>query len=380
MSRLLKIAVSSLLLWLPGTGVTQEHGGFVYRAGVVEDDLYLAGGRVQVNAEVTGDVLAAGGHVLVENQVSGDVMAAGGAVEIRGQIADDVRAVGGQVQLRGVVGGDAVVAAGDVVLARGARVAGRAWLNGGEVEVAGQVDRELRINGGTVVIAGEVAGDAIVTARTLKLLPQAVIRGALHYRGPQAAEIDPQAKVVGDIRYEPLRRHEMPEFSFAWAIVLLFGLTLALWLPGVAAYLAFGDCLLHTARTIGERPGVAFGLGLAIAFATPPLSVLLLASGIGAVLGLALLLCYALSMIAAWIVGVFFLSDAVLRRWSSGKQQRKSWQLLYNFSAVIAVCLVAMIPLLGQLALLGLIILGIGAIYYQVYRNFLVGTKSTGLV
>ncbi|MGE3482633.1 MAG: polymer-forming cytoskeletal protein, partial [Gammaproteobacteria bacterium] len=152
-------------------------------AGDFDEDVYIAGEDVTVNARVAGDVLAAGGHVLIDNFVGGDVAAAGGQVEVAAHVEDDVRAAGGQVRLDGHILGDAIAAGGHVRLAPDAMVGGRAWLAGGTIEVDGGVMGELRAAGNEVIISGAVDGDVRVYAKTLKVLPGARIAGRLDYYG-----------------------------------------------------------------------------------------------------------------------------------------------------------------------------------------------------
>lgn len=63
---------------------------------ITADDFYVAGGRVEINADVNGDLFVAGGEVTVAGNVAGDLVVAGGKVDIKGNVADDLRMLGGQ--------------------------------------------------------------------------------------------------------------------------------------------------------------------------------------------------------------------------------------------------------------------------------------------
>ncbi len=65
--------------------LAQGAGRAVIKRGVIADDLYVAGGKVDILAEVKGDVIAAGGRVSVGQLVEGDVMVASGSVTVTGQ-------------------------------------------------------------------------------------------------------------------------------------------------------------------------------------------------------------------------------------------------------------------------------------------------------
>ncbi len=122
--------------------LAQGAGRAVIKRGVIADDLYVAGGKVDILAEVKGDVIAAGGRVSVGQLVEGDVMVAGGSVTVTGQVLDDVRATGGAVTIDGDIGGDVVVSGGSVSLTPETHVSGRTWLAGGEVVIQGTLDQD----------------------------------------------------------------------------------------------------------------------------------------------------------------------------------------------------------------------------------------------
>ena len=66
----------------------QDVGESVPRRGTVQEDLYLAGGNVNVAATAEADVVAAGGNVTVGDDIKGDALLAGGRVRDPG-VGDD---------------------------------------------------------------------------------------------------------------------------------------------------------------------------------------------------------------------------------------------------------------------------------------------------
>ena len=110
----------------------QQAGENLSISGVIDDDLYLAGGQVDLYATVEGDVVVAGGKLNLEGNVQADVIAAGGDLELRGTVADDARLAGGNIRVLAAVGDDLLVAGGRIQLGSMAEVGGAAWLSGGE--------------------------------------------------------------------------------------------------------------------------------------------------------------------------------------------------------------------------------------------------------
>ncbi|MFQ5657848.1 MAG: hypothetical protein ACE5G5_09930, partial [Candidatus Methylomirabilales bacterium] len=171
-----------LLVVHPSLPLAQDSGDVIVKRGTIHDDLYVAGGNVKILADVDGDVAAAGGRVTVDRLVKGDVIVAGGFVDVSGQVLDDVRAAGGYVILDGQIGGDAISAGGKVTVGPATEIGGRAWLAGGDVDMAGRVGRDFKAAAGSITISGQVQGDVELVAREIEVLPTARIAGNLTYR------------------------------------------------------------------------------------------------------------------------------------------------------------------------------------------------------
>jgi hypothetical protein len=78
-------------------------------------------------------------------------------------------------------------------------VGGAAWLAGRRVDVAGRVGRDLRAAAVRVRISGVIEGDVVLAARDIELLPGARIAGTLTYWSSQEARVAPGVQVDGRI-------------------------------------------------------------------------------------------------------------------------------------------------------------------------------------
>lgn len=366
-----RLAPLLLALFLPLAAAHADDQRTVM-AGDFDDDLYLAGEDVTVNARIDGDVLAAGGHVLIANSVAGDVAATGGQVVIDARVGDDVRAAGGRVSLNGLILGDAIAAGGHVSLTKTATVGGRAWLAGGTVEVEGNIEGELRAAGSEVILSGAVDGDARVYAKSLKVLPDARIMGRLDYYGPTDASIAPEA-MIGAFTHHPLGDSLEPEEedgrSFALMFYFIMGIT------GIVLYLIFPYFALGAMRTLGTRPGASLMLGLAALFALPPVAILLMMTLVGVLIGLLLLGFYVLLLLAGFLTGMLFVGDRLLRLLRYGEDVRYSKRLLSLIAALLILWLIGFIPIAGALMIFLLLAFGIGAAVLQMWGDY----KNTGL-
>ncbi len=369
--KLLMLALAVILAPAATIAWAQEAGPSVVKRGVIPDNFYAAGGTVDVSAEASGDVVVAGGQVTIGRLVKGDVIAAGGVVNVSGQILDDLRAAGGVVTLNGTIGGDVILAGGTINLSPETKIGGRAWLVGGNVDARGTIRRGVKVTAGTVRISAELQGDVEIVAQNIQVLPGARILGKLTYWSPQAARIDPAAHIAGAVTHH---RPELPERAvkagIAALLIVKVVLFLGLLVAGIVLFLLLPDFTVHTARTIQTDPWKSLGLGFVLLVATPVAGVLIMVSLVGIPLALALLALYAVSLLVAYLMTVFFLGEAGARIFRRGPEMSKGGRVIWFVVALIVFSLFRLIPILGGILLFLALIFGLGAWGMQLYRRY----------
>jgi hypothetical protein len=356
-----------LLCAAPPSPFAQEVGEAVRIQDPVAEDIYAAGGTVDVLARVDGDVVVAGGRVVVGESVTGDVMAAGGSVSVLADIGDDARLAGGDVSLGGSVGDDAIAAGGNVTLTPNGSVTGRAWFSGGRIDVAGAVGRELKAAGGRIVISGRVRGDVELRGGSIAILDGAIIDGDLVYSSPREAEIASGAKIRGTVRHEPVERPVMRIVAaLAGAgVVVLLGLVVT----GGAMFLTFPRFIATAVTTIRAEPWKCLGLGLAVFAATPVVIGVLFVTVIGWLAALVIGALYLILLLVGFLTAAFFVGDLGWRRLKRSEMSRagRLWTFVV---ALIATMLLGLVPLVGALLLFVLLLLGTGALKLGLYRVY----------
>lgn len=342
----------------------QEAGEVVIKRGTIADDVYVAGRRVEVVAQVQGDVVAAGQFVSINQTVAGDILAAGETVTIRAQVQDDVRAAGRSVTLAGQVAGH-VVAAGEIVdIAPAVTIGDWAWLAGREVNMAGKVGRELRAAGQTVIVSGEVSGDAEIMAEEIRILEGASIGGNLIYRSNNEPDIADGARIAGDTIAKPVL-YEEPEGRGAG-----FVLYVALLLAAVVYFLIFPVFSMASVEGLRRSPLTALGVGVAVLFAAPFIILLLFITLVGALVALPVLACYLVSLLLGPLSGVVFAGDAGLRIAGKAETAGKGMRMLSIAVALAGIMLIQLVPVLGAMTMLMLFVFGSGAFYLQIWRAY----------
>jgi hypothetical protein len=351
----------------PAQSLEYEAGEVVIRHGMVDDDLYLAGGQVDLYAAVTGDAVVAGGQLNLEGDIGEDLLAAGGTIVLRGAVNDDVRSAGGELRFLGEIGDDLLAAGGRVHLGPVANVKGSAWLSGGDIRVDGTVKQGLRASGGRVVITGTIDGNVELWAEQVIIENTALITGDLIYKSPAQASIASGARINGKVAHTPVDidlKPVMVSAVFAGLVVLF-----SIMLTAVVLYLVFPDFSMRVSRSVGEAPWQSLGTGLAVFAGVPVLSVILLSTVIGVWLALILLAIYLVLLLTGYFLGALFVANAALG--FLGKTDvSKTIRALSLAVAIIALAVINLVPFLGALAGWIVLLAGVGALSRQLYYGY----------
>ncbi len=359
----LLVVVIGALAW-PGKGLAQRFGESVV-VREATDDLYAAGGEVEVLAPVNGDAVLAGGTVSVSGDVRDDLIAAGGDVSVTGKVGDDARLAGGSVDVTGAVTGHAVMSGGEVRVGTGSSIGEWAWLAGGQVVVAGSVGGELKVMAGTVELRGQVNGNAELAGEEIRIADGAVINGDLTWRSNNEPEISEGAVIKGEVRQgEPL-----PEFrretGFLESLFIMISLIVAAGLLYTLMRPACEACI----AAFQARPWVSLLTGLAVFAVTPVVIVLLFVTGIGWLLALVLMATYGLALLLGGLTGLVLVGRQALA-WVSPDPEpslAKTW--LAIALAALVLSLLYLIPPIGILAGTLLLFLGLGAVAREAYSR-----------
>lgn len=338
----------------------------------LSSDQYLAGRVVQVTAPVNGDVVMAGQELSVDAKISGDLIAAGETVEVRNAVGDDVRVAGRTVTLSGQVAGHAVAAGEKVVLEAGASVGDWAWLAGQNVSVEGQVGGELRAAGERVVVSGEVGGDAIFAATDIEVESGAVIRGDLIYDSDTEPKIAAEATVEGQIIQEDLAESLGLEEGFGESGGIVGALVFAISVIAAAlvAFLVFPAFSGSLATRIRTTPLRTLALGIGAMIGIPLLVILLFATQVGWILALGLLFCFLLLLVCAMVLGIASVGQLGLQVSERGAAIGLPMRLLAIGLGVILVLLLAQIPVLGGIIVFLVLVGGLGAVSGELWHRY----------
>ena len=331
----------------------------------VDDDLYAFGGSITIQGTVKGDVVASGGMVIIDGTVTGSVMAAGGTISVGGQVSGSVRAAGGSVSVGGRVGGDVVVAGGTLSLGPNSQVGRDVVIGNGTTTLAGQIGRDLSGGGGSLVISGRIGRDVQVSADRFEVTAGAVVNGSVIYTSANQAIIASGARMGGTVlRKEPERA--VPSGPASQFID---------WVRTLVGFLALGLLIVFLLPTFTRRSNdtltrstiVSIALGAGLLIAVPILALIVFVVGAlagGWWIGLIVLALYAVAIATSVPLAAVAIGALILRY--SGRQAHDAIALLIG---LVALLLVAIVPVVGWIVMLLAMLAGLGALALTLSRS-----------
>lgn len=315
------------------------------------DDQIVAGSSAYVRDSILGDLIVASGDVDFLAATGGDYLGAGGKQRVGGQIHGSLRAAGGSIEVRATVDRNATIAGGKIAVDSPAVIGHNAYITGGAVQVDGAVRGGLVVSAGSITLNGVVGRDVEISGGELRVGPHAQIAGNLRYRVPaEKVHIDSSARISGTVTALPVGS-KWGLRTWLWMLGVL--------LAGAVAVLLFPGFMSETAGVVSRRPILAACVGLAAAILAPLIMVILAITFVGLPLAL---------LVAALYCVLVFVGDLPVAVWmgrrllgSRGNSTRYAAVLAYLVGGVILL-VVALIPVIGSIAMLIATIIGLGAI------------------
>jgi len=362
---LISAFIFGLMLILPFPAISSpEAGETVIKRGIISDDYYAAGGKIDIDADIIGDLVVTGGDLLVGHRIQGDVMAAGGVINLAGEVVDDVRIAGGEINIDATIGDDLIAAGGEVRISSRASTGGEAWLAGGDVQMDGSVSKSLFIAAGNIRISGKIQGDVVLEGGEIQILEGAFIEGDLHYKSPNEAEIHPDVKIIGNVIYEQEDwGHAHKGYSFVFSLMLVT--------TAIVLFLLFPTFTQSASARVSANPWKNLGVGFILLIVTPIAAIILMGTVLGLWVGLSIFTLYFVALLVGFLVACFFLGD-----WGARLLHKDitttGRRLLSVTLAILLLGLVQLIPLIGCVLIFVLLLVGLGAVMLQlksVYRS-----------
>ena len=381
---------------------------------VVNDDLYVGAGEFTLDGTVKGDLVVAGGTIEINGVVEGDLIAAGQSVTINGTVEDDARIAGYTLLIGGEVGDDFIAVGFGLEGEGGSSVGGDLLFAGYQALLAGDVARNVDVAGGAVRLAGTVGGNVAVDAGGSEP-GEAMPPGFPFVPGlptvpsvPAGLTVDEKARIAGDLQYTANVEADIPpgvaagETDFTqyvpevkpkaeppslavragvWFVRQLRRL-ITLLLLGVAMMWLVPDWTRKVAGIVQTRPLPSLGWGVVAiaAFVVGMLVLLIVTILLAVIFGIVTLgelagrfvvlggilmgtAGFGFSVTRAYVTRIvisLLLGQLIFRLFKSPAAEHRWWPMLVG---VLIFVIVTAIPVLGWLATLVTVLLGLGAVW-----------------
>jgi len=321
---------------------------------VVEGNFYAVGNDVSITGEIQGDAIIMGGTVTSVGTVAEDSLIVAGTVSLGGSTTDDVRIVAGEVIVSGAVGGSLSIVGGSVTILSTATIAGDVMIYGGKVVVEGQIEGFLYGTSDSLRIDGTVVSGVDVTTQNIQLGSRSAVEGNITYVSNNEIIRASDAQVGGTIvRNSPPNIKETFSFqSFVINFFILLFTVLVFYLvlrPRVERFVAYPMFNQHTALR-----AVLFGF---LFLFIPVAIVVLMASILGALVGVILLLLYIFLFAIAVPAMSYVVAGLVMKLF-----KHTHLTPLHLIIATAVVVIIAHVPKFGLFLLASLYLFTVGII------------------
>lgn len=285
----------------------------------IEDDLFITGQSININAPVDSAVIA-GGDIDINAPVKGDLFVVGGQVNVNSDVGGKIVAAGGMINIRDNVARNVVVAGGQV-----------------RIRSTSEIGRDVLILGGSVYNAGNINGTLTVRADSFQNVGTA---GKVDF---ERAKTDPQWD------------DEASKWMSTFHILIIVGF----FIVGLIILKLFPFSVAAVDGEIGDSTAIKALMGFILIIATV---VLIIISAV-TVVGLPLAMILGLLFIATLMLTNLFVSYSLGSKISAALKPDLNDMLVFTIGyAILNVLFV--IPYVGGLIRLVSVSLGFGAILY----------------
>jgi len=384
---------------------------------VIDDDLYVAAGEFILKGTVKGDLVVVGGTIEINGTVEGDLIAVGQTVVVNGTVEDDARIAGYALTVGGEVMDDLIAAGFSLEHKSGASVGDDLVFRGYQALLAGDVAENVDVAGGAVELAGTVGGSVAVDVGGTEPGPE-MPPGFPFFPGlptvplvPAGLTVDEGARIAGDLQYTANVEADIPAGIVAGrtdftqyvpevepAAALTPTARAGVWFAGqlrrLVTLLLVGAVMMwlvpdwtrKIAGIVQTKPLPSLGWGvvaiaafmlamLVLIIATVLLAIVFGAMTLGALAGQFAVLGglalgatgFGFSLVCAYVTRIaisLLLGQLIFRLFKSPAAEHRWWPMLLG---VLIFVVITAVPVLGWLATLAAVLLGLGAVWLWGY-------------
>lgn len=371
-----RLVLAVLLLCLPALAAAAEKEARFD----IDSDSYMAGGSVTFSGpEGTDDLYMAGEDTTVAAALGGSAHVAGRRVHVTAPVGDALYAVGFDVEVSGAVGADASVAGYSVDVS--GPVAGDLRAAGSEVTLDGDVAGYALLTGERVSLGGSIGGDAVIAARKLAFGPDATVAGALtvYAENPGAVEVPARVAPPERVTVKALETFDRGAWRMRGPVPstaqIVGGFLMGVLVTGLFAAVVSAvapEAFAAWRATAAARPGRALVSGFLVASMLSGSVIVLVFTLVGVLLVPFVFFLTWLVLFCGYALGAYVIGAWVWR--TAGRAMPEGFWGRFGVATLGAflTALAWLVPVLGWFFVMGLTLVGVGALAAHVLpRNLL---------
>lgn len=330
--------------------------------------------------------------------------AAGNQASIVQQTGKDLFVAGRDVSIDSRIQGDLTATAVSVTISPDSKIGGDAWIAGKRVAVQGEIGGNLDLRAQEALINGHIKGSVSFAGEKLSLGPEAVIDGDLSYLAASDADVDPAARIGGEIDQQfmgyggrvdapPAPREDgVPPSAedgngglHSWQRHQEWRYERGMYTPGyrmsvpgaillgiLAGLISFGapEWARSVQRAIAEAPAGVFLFGIGWLVGVPIAVIVTALSVIGIPLAFLLLAAYVAMIVAALVAAILIVGGWVVERFRKPEPPDTRPNIMVAVVGVILLWVAVSVPLIGGILWLVAVTGGAGAILMSGRRRY----------
>lgn len=320
----------------------------------VQDDLYVAGGRVDVSADILWDLITAGWEIILNGAIQQDAILAGGDIEINQPVGDDVRVAGWAVTIRADVGWDLVVFAGDLRVEKWVTIGWDLIVFAETITMNGEVLGETRIGWEKLYLNGSLLWNADLKVQKFSSeTGSGAIEWNLIYKSKNK-NLELEQLVNGEIRYTESDWDELKEWIFGLVMTYLMYTIVSTFVFACLLFFLLEKVWSEIAKKVTHKTGKSALYGFLIFVGTPFVILLLAITFIGIPFAIFTLFLYIALFVFANLINVLVFTSVITKKYALDTVWKKVLVLLgltIVFSVINGVGIIAALFSFGAIAM-----------------------------
>lgn len=374
----IKHLLLSVLIGISSTlsAATFEQGEEKTITSPVNDNLYLAGTTIIIDAAIRGDLAVAGEQVSIHDTIYEDLLMAGGTLLINGYLADDAKIVGENIKILKNINGDLIIGGGSIHIHKDVVINGDLIIAGADVIINGTINGNVKVMGEKILINGTVNGNfkattdeltingtingtSTLSSNKIALEENAQFHDAVTY-WQKDGEIDftsymlnAQAEFSADLElYNEQENWEYMGLGFVGFGILYM---LSILLTIVILISVLPKLFTKAGEQFNLSPIRNFGYGILYFFGLPVAIFLLMAIIIGLPIGFVLLDLFIYSLLFSFSISSIILAYGINNKYDKGWGK---WKMIFmSLLIFIGLKIIGSIPIIGTF--IAFVIIGI---------------------